>query len=206
MAARRKIELAGTKLKTRRAMSGVGKAFGFSRPGILEGTSQKRVEEKSRAAFSTEKPTIGVKQKYPILMGERDQPSSKAGPGGVDQQFIDRGLQKELGLHRRTERGGPPWRYGWVLSFYTHPGIRREVPVETRVLPELVDYLHALAVGVAPPTDLSRRNDDWVRFHTLGLGGHFGTGKEALKYLKDRHLPWALVEKNIPAYGIKAVG
>jgi hypothetical protein len=148
---------------------------------------------------------ISVKHSYPGIMGERGQVSSKAGPHGVEQQFIDRRLQKEINLSRRTAGQGSGGKYNfvWTLNFYTHPGMRAEVPVEPKVLPDLVDYLHALAVGVAPKDRLEQRNDDWIVFHTYGLGGKFGTGKDALKYLKQNHFAWSNVEKNIGEYGIK---
>ncbi len=146
--------------------------------------------------------TIACKHTYPLIHGATEQPSSSANGNGVSQQFIDRGLQKEIGLHRRTDAppaGQTGWLFKWTLSFYIHPGMRHEIEVDAKDLPDLVDYLHALAVGVG-----SHRADDWCRFHTYGAMGHFATGREVVRYLKCNHFSWDLVQGNIVPYGIVA--
>ncbi len=119
--------------------------------------------------------TIACKHEYPILHGAKEQPSSKADATGLSQQFIDRGLQKEIGLHR-TANVSP---FTWRLTFYVHPGMRREIDIDAKDLPDLVDYLHALAVGVGP-----NRIAAWCRFHTFGAMGYFANGREVVRYLK----------------------
>jgi hypothetical protein len=155
--------------------------------------------------FNTKVREIELKQVYPGIFGEMGQPSSKASKAGVDQQFLDRGMQKEIGLHRTTigQNVSGDYLFAWTLTFYVHPGMRKEVPIEAEDLPQLVDYLHALAVGVAPMNELDRRLNDWCRFHTFGFGGSFETGKDVLKYLKHAHFPWNVVEKNLEPYGVK---
>lgn len=159
-------------------------------------------------SFTTKDKRIRLERTYPTLVGTRDQVYSRAGATGVSQQFIDHRMQKELGLARRTSEqraGHPEQAFSWTLSFYVHPGIRREVPVQVEILGELVDRLHALAVGVAPLNDLGRRLDDWCVFHTYGLGGMFDHGKDALDFLRRNFFTWATVEKNVEAYGIQVV-
>lgn len=158
--------------------------------------------------FPTVKNEIRLRASYPIIMGEPNQVSSKADQRGIEQQFIDRGIQKELGLKCRpigpNARGWP--QYAWYLSFYVHPGMRREVPVKYEDTPALVDYLHALAVGIAPADQLHRRLDPWVRVHTFGFGGVFATGAEVVRHLAHGGLDWPTASKNLAAYGIEAVG
>ncbi len=153
--------------------------------------------------------TIKLLRSYPIIMGSKSQVSSSTtGGGGLRQQFIDRSMQKEIGLHRRTvapPAGQTGYTFEWHLTFYTHPGMRREILVRPKHLSELVDRLHALAVGVAPLDDLDRRNTDWLVFHTWGLGGLFFNSSDVLKYLKRQHFSFGQVEGNIEAYGIHAV-
>ncbi len=146
--------------------------------------------------------TIACKHVYPLIHGAKEQPSSKADATGLSQQFIDRGLQKEIGLHRRTSAppaGQTGWLFKWKLSFYIHPGMRHEIDIEPKDLPDLVDYLHALAVGIGP-----HRVDHWCQFHTLGAMGQFVSGREVVRYLKSNYYEWSVVEKNIVRHGITA--
>ena len=158
--------------------------------------------------FETTSGSIAVTRRYPTLVGENDQVFSRAEPSGVFQQFIDRRMQKELLLKPEVVRmlaGTGTQCFAWKLTFYVHPGMRREIPVEPNVLPELVEYLHGLTVGVAPAGQLNKRLDDWCIVHTLGFGGRWETGKQVLAYLKAAHFAYTDVEKNVAEYGIKAI-
>jgi hypothetical protein len=155
--------------------------------------------------FPTFKREIALKAAYPIIMGEKDQPSSKLDASGLSQQFIDRRLQKEIVLSRSTlgQDSSGAWAFGWTLTFYTHPGMRREIPVRPRDLETLADYIHALAVGVAPMDRLDQRLADWCVFHTFGFGGLFVDSSDVLRYLKENAFPWATVAPNVGPYGIQ---
>jgi hypothetical protein len=71
-----------------------------------------------------------------ILSADREHPVSShlKADGSLSQQGIScEGLQREVGVHRRTELvpGGKKQRYKfcWTLSLYQHPGCRKEIPL-----------------------------------------------------------------------------
>jgi hypothetical protein len=130
--------------------------------------------------------------------------SSKAGPQGVDQMYVDSyGRQHEMGIKRHTvgQDPGGKWNYGWELSFYTHPGLRRRLPIDVEhlgktkakalaAIGDLVERMHSLA---ASPTD-------WMRFHGMGLHQDgFPNARVALDYLQENSLPWKYAKDRIPA-------
>jgi hypothetical protein len=150
--------------------------------------------------------------KYPIVGAwGKQQISSKAWPGGVDQQFVDTyGRQNELGLKRQTlgpdpKHGG--YLFGWELTFYTHPGHRRRIPVEIyepghRKMPKnapglTIDELKDLVDRMHGMTSDERL---WMAFHTYGMhkDSGFQNAKQAYIYLKDMGLPWAYAQRNLP--------
>lgn len=151
---------------------------------------------------------IKVLRPYPIIVGTRDQAHSRANEQGLSQQFIDRSLQKEISLSRTTHLVLPQtvpatYVFKWVLHFYTHPGIRHQVEIDPRHLPEVVDRLHALVVPVSLQPE--RRNTDWLVFHTFGLGGLIDSSAAVLKYLKRNSFSFGNVEKYLASGGIETI-
>jgi hypothetical protein len=159
----------------------------------------------SAFSFPTEVSAVPVSE-FPLIGAwGKQRISSKAGPHGVEQMYVDSyGRQHELGLNRETLAHGPGGhKFHWTLHFYTHPGLRRQIPVDIEHLDktkakslvafgELVDRLHSLA---ADPRA-------WMQFHGFGLHpGGFPTAKKALDYLRDHGSSWKYAKDRIPPEG-----
>lgn len=132
-------------------------------------------------------------EKYPLVGAwGKQRISSKAGPDGVAQMFVERGLQHELGISRYTVGPSPRgYKFAWELQFYTHPGLRRSIPIpgDGKLLAELVDRIHALTAN----------ENLWAQFHAFGLHPDgFGDAKKALRFLRDYGIPWKYAKSHLP--------
>lgn len=139
-------------------------------------------------------------QEYPLVGAWGKQKiSSKAGPHGVEQMYVNvYGIQHEHGIRRFTIGQGPQGRYlfGWTLDFYTHPGLRNSIPLpgKTKILVQFVDYLHGLTVN----------ERSWMAYHTFGVHPDgFGDWKGALRSLRRIGIPWEYAVRHLPKEAFK---
>jgi hypothetical protein len=151
--------------------------------------------------------------KFPLVGAWGKQKiSSQAGPAGVAQQFVDAyGIQHEIGISRHTVGPGPNgYRFAWDLKFYTHPGMRRALPIEIyetvgkrgkhapglthEELAELVDRMHAMTADERL----------WMNFFTLGNHDNgLPSAKAALNFLRDMGSSWKYAKDRLPAEATK---
>ena len=120
------------------------------------------------------------------------------------------GIQHEIHIGRHTVGPGlNGYRFAWDLKFYTHPGMRRYLPIEIydkgkhrksdpglthEELAELVDRLHAMTADERL----------WMVF--FGYGNHengFPSAKTALLFLRDLGSSWKYAKDRLPAEATK---